>query len=182
MPVNNVNLTQSEVWAKTRQRQQIKKWYIFYTKPKAELIAEEMLVKDGFEVYLPKMNQCSIWKNRQRKTIVKPLITSYIFVYTSGHQIEKVLANPKIVAVVTCGCKKSILREADINLLHRISRHHEDITITNNYQVGDKSDSFMVHSLDLKVVSSHIRGSNDMALRYLSYNMLLLTLTWRITR
>ena len=138
MPVNNVNLTQSEVWAKTRQRQQIKKWYIFYTKPKAELIAEEMLVKDGFEVYLPKMNQCSIWKNRQRKAIVKPLITSYIFVYTPEHQIVKVLANPKIVAVVTCGGKKAVLREEDMKLLQKMARLRGQISATSDYKVGKR--------------------------------------------
>ena len=138
MPVNNVNLNQSEICAKTRQRQQIKKWYIFYTKPKAELKAEEMLVKDGFEVFLPTLKQCSIWKNRQKKTIVKPLIASYIFVYTSGHQIEKVLANPKIVAVVTCGGKKAVLRQEDIVLLQSIARLQKNINSTNNYQVGKR--------------------------------------------
>ena len=45
--------------------------FIFYTKPKAELIAEEMLVKDGFEVFLPKMNQCSIWKKPAEKNDCK---------------------------------------------------------------------------------------------------------------
>jgi transcription antitermination factor NusG len=138
MPVNNVNLSQIEVWTKSRQSRQIKKWYIFYTRPRAEFVAEEMLVKAGFEVYLPKLKHCSVWKNRQKKTIIKPLIASYIFVFTSELQIEKVLANPKIVTAVTCGGKKAVLRQEDMDLLQRIERFQKDIKSTNNYQVGKR--------------------------------------------
>lgn len=138
MPVNNVSFTQSNVWAQSLQNQQLKKWYIFYTKPKAELIAEELLVKDGFEVYLPKINQSSIWKNRQKKIIVKPLIASYIFVYMPEHQIEKVLANPKIVTVITCGEKKAVLREEDMKLLQKMARLRGKISATSDYKVGKR--------------------------------------------
>jgi len=54
-------------------------WYLIYCKPKAEYIARDNLIQQGYQVYLPLM---SGYKQRGRKLyqVVEPLFSRYLFI------------------------------------------------------------------------------------------------------
>ncbi len=54
-------------------------WYLVYCKPKAEYIARDNLVRQGYQVYLPLMSR---YKQRSRKLFqtVEPLFSRYLFI------------------------------------------------------------------------------------------------------
>ena len=60
-----------------------RKWYIVYTKPKAEKIAQENLSRQGFEIYLPVLRRLQRQRGR-RVTIVAPMFPRYLFIHLSS--------------------------------------------------------------------------------------------------
>lgn len=55
------------------------KWYVIYTKARAEKKINERLNKIGIDTYLPLIKTLKQWSDRKKKIEV-PLINSYIFV------------------------------------------------------------------------------------------------------
>ncbi len=54
-------------------------WYLIYTKPRQEQVAQENLLRQGYEIYLPLIRQR---KRRSGKyqVIVKPMFPRYLFI------------------------------------------------------------------------------------------------------
>lgn len=61
-------------------KQPKKSWYLVYTKPRQEVIAQTNLVRQGFCVYLPQVREV---RRRQgmSKILVEPLFPRYLFIY-----------------------------------------------------------------------------------------------------
>ena len=57
-----------------------KKWYVVYTKPRAEVSLEKILEKKGIETYLPMITRKRKWSDRI-KDVTSPILPSYIFVH-----------------------------------------------------------------------------------------------------
>jgi transcriptional antiterminator RfaH len=60
----------------------MKSWYLIYSKPKEEKLAQEHLERQGYEVYLPLI----LGRKKQRgriKKIILPLFPRYLFIYLS---------------------------------------------------------------------------------------------------
>ena len=57
----------------------INKWYVVYTKPKAEAALEKILVKKGIETFLPMITRKRKWSDRI-KEVTSPMLPSYLFV------------------------------------------------------------------------------------------------------
>ncbi len=57
-----------------------KTWYLVYTKPRQEVLAQENLVRQGYAVYLP---QVRLMRKRQGRqvAIIEPLFPRYLFIY-----------------------------------------------------------------------------------------------------
>lgn len=56
-----------------------KAWYLIYTKPRKELIAQENLERQGFLTYLPRI-QSSRKRNGKRVTILEAFFPRYLFI------------------------------------------------------------------------------------------------------
>lgn len=56
-----------------------KQWYVLYTKPRQEPVAQEHLARQGFEVYLPKVE---LTKRRKGilSSIIEPFFPRYLFI------------------------------------------------------------------------------------------------------
>jgi transcriptional antiterminator RfaH len=61
------------------------KWYVVLTKPKQEHRAEEHLVAQGGEVFLPRI-QLEKMRKGKRVDIVEPLFPGYLFVNVEGRE------------------------------------------------------------------------------------------------
>ena len=59
-------------------RRPIKHWYVIYTKPRAEEVAEEELGKKAISDFLPRIRQIRVRKHRLRECI-QPLFPNYVF-------------------------------------------------------------------------------------------------------
>ncbi len=57
-----------------------KKWYVVQTKPRKEYEAEEQLRRQGFGVYLPRL-QVEKLRNRRWLATVEPMFPRYLFVH-----------------------------------------------------------------------------------------------------
>lgn len=56
----------------------MKRWYLVYTKSRKEKVAEENLKRQGYEVYLPLIEQARRRRERRTETI-EPLFPRYLF-------------------------------------------------------------------------------------------------------
>jgi len=60
----------------------MKEWYVVYTKPRKEAVAEENLKRQSYEVYLPRISELRRQRGRWKKYI-EPLFPRYLFVHLS---------------------------------------------------------------------------------------------------
>jgi transcription antitermination factor NusG len=68
----------------------MKNWYVFYTKSRQEKKVRDLLVKQGYEVFLPLQKVMRQWSDRKKKVDV-PLFNSYIFVRESEDKIPLIV-------------------------------------------------------------------------------------------
>ncbi|MBT9612757.1 MAG: transcription/translation regulatory transformer protein RfaH [Burkholderiales bacterium] len=57
-----------------------KAWYLIYTKPRQETLAQENLERQGYGVYLPKVRQMRRRRGKQ-EAVVEPLFPRYLFIH-----------------------------------------------------------------------------------------------------
>ncbi len=96
------------------------RWFVIYTKPRAEKKVAEQLNENGYEVYLPLKQEIRQWKDRLKKVEV-PLFNSYVFVKVNTKQYYEI---PKLirgfVKYVTIGGQKIAVREKEIEYIKQI--------------------------------------------------------------
>ncbi|NIO19789.1 MAG: hypothetical protein GTN76_03365, partial [Candidatus Aenigmarchaeota archaeon] len=57
-----------------------RKWYVLYTKPRSEDLAEDHLEQKNIPVFLPKMRECH-YSAKGKETKIKPLFPNYLFAH-----------------------------------------------------------------------------------------------------
>jgi transcriptional antiterminator RfaH len=57
-----------------------KSWYVVYSKPRQEGVAQTNLVRQGYEVYLPRMRQVRKRQGR-RVSVAAPMFPRYLFIH-----------------------------------------------------------------------------------------------------
>lgn len=95
------------------------KWYAAYTKPRAEKKALKRLESAGVKCFLPLKKERRKWSDRL-KTIQKPLFTSYIFVNTDEHLINKAKIDGDLVAFIKFEGKVVSIPDEQIEKIRRI--------------------------------------------------------------
>lgn len=101
----------------------MKQWYVVYTKPRQEAVAEENLERQGYEVYLPLIAEPRRQRGRWRQCF-EPLFPRYLFVrlrpgcdntgpirYTTG--VSNVVRFAEELAAVDDHIVESLKRRAD---------------------------------------------------------------------
>lgn len=62
-----------------------KKWYLVYTKPRQEEVAQTNLERQGFATYLPRVRQSRRRQNR-RVVVIEPMFPRYLFIELDAQQ------------------------------------------------------------------------------------------------
>ena len=75
------------------------KWYVMYTRSRAEKKVADMLVEEGIEVYLPMVEELRQWSDRKKK-VQKALFNGYVFVKTHRNNLWNCLKVPGAVKFV----------------------------------------------------------------------------------
>jgi transcriptional antiterminator RfaH len=125
-----------------------KKWYAIYTRPRAEKQVYERLVEAEIETFLPLQKTFRKWSDR-KKLIEKPLLSSYVFVKTSKHDFPKVYKTNGVVKFVTFEGQPASIPQNQIDNLRLIINSDADIEISSEkFAKGD----------NVKVVTGALEG------------------------
>ncbi len=114
-----------------------KKWYVFYTAPRAEKVVQQELEFRGFEVFLPLTKTLRVYKSRNKRMIEKVLFPSYIFVYTKESYLHKICQIPKIMTFIHCGGKPSKINFKCIEGIKQMLNLEQEISVEPNFTEGE---------------------------------------------
>jgi transcription antitermination factor NusG len=108
---------------------ELKNWYVVYTRSRCEKKVYTVLTKRGIESYCP-LNKCvRKWADR-KKIVLEPLFRSYVFVKVSRHEIEKIkLHTSDIVNAVYWLGNPAIVREEEINQIQLFLGEYQNVKI-----------------------------------------------------
>ena len=120
-------------------------WLVFYTKSRQEKKVRDLLMRRGFDVFLPLQMVMRQWSDRKKKVEV-PLFNSYIFVAIPEHQVAAVLQLPGIAWNIRHNDKPAVLHPKELETIKRfietgllLEAHgfDEKFTIGDNVKVMD---------------------------------------------
>ena len=112
-------------------------WYIFYTAPRAEKVAQKELLIRGYDVFLPMTKTLRVWNNRQKKIIDQVLFPSYIFVNTQECQLYKICQTRKITTYIHCGGKPSKISRKCIEGIKRMINLDQELSVVPDFSKGE---------------------------------------------
>lgn len=112
-------------------------WYIFYTAPRAEKVAQRELLIKGYEVFLPMTKTLRVWNNRQKKIVDQVLFPSYIFVNTEESYLYKICQTRKITTYIHCGGKPSKVNSKCIEGIKRMLNLNQELSVEPNFNQGE---------------------------------------------
>lgn len=114
------------------------KWFVFYTRPRAEKVVYRELVNNGYEVFLPLQKKLKVWKNRQRKFIDEPLLSSYIFVKIHSSGIYNILKARGIYICIMFEGKPCTVPDKDIEAIRIMIQSEQEISSNNDFKEGER--------------------------------------------
>lgn len=94
-------------------------WYAIYTKPRNEKKVAENLQSLGVEAYCPTISVVKQWSDR-KKTIIQPLLSSYVFVKLDEKDREIVFQVPGVVRYLFWLGKPAIVRQEEIQAMKEL--------------------------------------------------------------
>ncbi len=115
-----------------------KNWFVFYTKSRQEKKVKELLVRNGFDVFLPLQKVMRQWSDRRKKVEV-PLFNSYIFVHETADKIPVILQIPGISWNIRHNDRPAILHPREHELITRFlsSGLLIDVSSSEKFGIGD---------------------------------------------
>ena len=119
-----------------------KQWFVFYTKSRQEKKVRDLLLKSGYEVFLPMHKVMRQWSDRKKKVEV-PLFNSYIFVNDLDYNIPFILKIPGVSWNIKSNGKPAVLRLDELELINRfiltgLTLEASDLD-RNTLKTGDKA-------------------------------------------
>ena len=113
------------------------KWYAVYTRPRAEKLVYDRLVEADIETYLPLQRTFRIWSDR-KKLVMKPLLSSYIFVKTTPKYFPVVYKVNGVVKFVSFERQPVSIPQKQIDNLRLIIDSDAEIEVSSeNFDKGD---------------------------------------------
>ena len=105
-----------------------KQWYAVYTKPRWEKKISELLNKKHIENYCPLNKVVSQWTDR-KKTVLKPLFTSYVFIHVTESEFSEVKQTDGILNFVFWLGKPAVIKAEEISTIKQFLLDHEDVKL-----------------------------------------------------
>jgi transcription antitermination factor NusG len=92
-------------------------WYALVTMPQHEKAVTSQLEMRQFHSYLPTYKVVHTWKNRQKKTLIRPLFAGYTFIHTQRNALHDALSVPGVMRYVGTSRGPSPITEPEIAFL-----------------------------------------------------------------
>jgi len=113
------------------------KWYAVYTNPRAEKLVVGRLVEDGIETFLPLQKTIRKWSDR-KKIVIKPLLSSYVFVKVVPNEFPKVYKTSGVVKFITFEGQPASIPPKQIDNLRLLINSDAEIEVTSEkFEKGD---------------------------------------------
>lgn len=112
------------------------KWYAVYTRSRFEKKLYHDLQKAKIQAFLPMIKEKRKWSDRL-KTILMPLLPSYVFVKMPQKNLQQIYYYPGVVRLVSFEGKPCEIKEDEIGLLEKIVAGEFNVQCTTNCGVGD---------------------------------------------
>ena len=109
----------------------MKKWFVIYTKANQEIKVTEQLNEIGISSYCPTVTIIKQYSDRKKK-ILKPLIPSYVFVFTEERRRNDVFSVFGVVRYMFWLGKPAVVREKEIELMKQyLNGEFQSVSLTN---------------------------------------------------
>lgn len=119
-----------------------KKWFVVYTRSRAEKKVWEEMKYFGIEAYVPLQKVVRQWKDR-RKTIEDPLIRCYVFVRLNPAKRDLVFQSMHAVHYVTFNGRPAVIPDNQIESLKRLVDAEVPLEATlQQFRPGEKVKIF----------------------------------------
>lgn len=135
-------------------------WYAVYTKPRSEKKVEERMIEEGIEVFLPLIKTVRQWSDR-KKTVVLPLIPSYVFVNMPEIDLNKTLPIHGTVNVLKHLGKPAKIRDVEIDNLRILSSNSENNDISSCVNVGRGDSVEVVNGPFMGLIATCVKQGNN---------------------
>ncbi len=140
--------------------EEINYWYAIYTKTRAEKKVFERMENEGIEAFLPLIKTVRQWSDR-KKTVVIPLIPSYVFVSLPEKDLIKTLPIPGTVNVLKHLGKPAKIREVEIENLRILSDNSDSKDISNCIHVSKGDAVEVINGPFLGLIATCIKEGNN---------------------
>jgi transcription antitermination factor NusG len=113
------------------------KWYAVYTRPRSEKLVYDRLLEEHIETFLPMQRTYRMWSDR-KKLVLKPLLSSYIFVFTKKLYFPKVFKIPGVVKFISFEGSPVSIPQNQIDILRLLINSDAQIEVSSEqFSQGD---------------------------------------------
>ena len=151
---------------------QLKNWYVVYTKPRWEKKVARQLEQKGIEHYCPLTRVQRQWSDR-KKIVLEPLFSAYVFVRLEETEQTPVKQTDGVMNFVYWLKKPAIIRDEEIDTIKRF---------LNEYQIVKLEKSTVNVNDQIRVISGPLmeRQGNVLEIRNKTVKVSLPTLGYNI--
>ncbi len=119
-------------------KKQPPKWFAIYTNPRAEKLVHTRLCEEGVESFLPLQRTYRKWSDR-KKLVMKPLLSSYVFVKVVPKEFPKVYRTNGVVKFISFEGQPVAIPQKQIDNLRLIVDSDAEIEVTTEkFEQGDQ--------------------------------------------
>lgn len=119
------------------KKQVVPKWYAIYTRPRAEKLVYTRLEEVSVEVFLPLQKTYRQWSDR-RKLVIRPLLSSYVFVRVIPKEFPLVYKTTGVVKFVSFEGQPVSIPQNQIDNLKLLVDSDAEIEVTSDkFEKGD---------------------------------------------
>jgi transcription antitermination factor NusG len=105
-----------------------KNWYVVYTKSQCEKKVAALLTKRKIENFCP-LNKIVSYKGNKKRMALEPLFPSFVFVYSTEHQLSLVRQIGCVVNFVYWKANPAVISQAEIEGMHHFTSHQLNIKL-----------------------------------------------------
>jgi len=122
---------------KKPNKHSVPKWYAIYTNPRAEKLVHSRLEEVGVETFLPLQKTYRQWSDR-KKLVIKPLLSSYVFVKVIPKEFPIVYKTTGVVKFVSFEGQPVSIPQNQIDNLRLLVNSNAEIEVTSEkFAPGD---------------------------------------------
>jgi len=107
---------------------QLKNWYVVYTKPRWEKKVARQLEQKGIEHYCPLTRVQRQWSDR-KKIVLEPLFSAYVFVHLEETEQTPVKQTDGVMNFVYWLKKPAVIRDEEIDTIKRFLNEYQTVKL-----------------------------------------------------